>query len=103
MTAAWIVTAALIVATVSIKAAGPAFLARHSLPARSKPVISLVAPAVLAALIISQTFNTKSTGVQLDARSVGLAAAALAIVARLPILVVVLLAALATALTRAFL
>jgi hypothetical protein len=62
----------------------------------------LVAPALLAALVIYETFGAHGPGIEFDARAVGLGAAVLAIAARAPMLAVVLIAAAATALVRAF-
>jgi hypothetical protein len=65
-------------------------------------VISLLAPAVLAALIVTQTIGGNHQYV-FDARLAGLAAAAIALRFRAPLLVVVILAACVTALVRALL
>ena len=63
-------------------------------------VVGLLAPALLAALVVTQVFATEQKLV-LDARAVGLATAAVALVLRAPILVVIIAAAAATALVRA--
>jgi hypothetical protein len=62
-------------------------------------VIGLLGPTLLAALVATQVFAGDRELV-VDARVVGIAAAGLAILARLPILVVVVAAATATALAR---
>jgi branched-subunit amino acid transport protein len=87
-------------ATIAFKAAGPLLVGGRELPGRVARVVSLLAPALLSALVAVQVFSGERELV-LDARAVGLAAAALALVARAPILVVVVAAAAATALTRA--
>jgi uncharacterized membrane protein len=62
---------------------------------RTQRVALLLPVALLAALIATQTF-----GEGVDAKAAGLAAAALAILARAPFLVVVAIAAATTALVR---
>jgi hypothetical protein len=64
-------------------------------------VISALLPVcLLSALVVVQTF-TKGQQLTFDARAVGLAAAAIALVLRAPFLVVVVVAAAAAAATRA--
>jgi branched chain amino acid efflux pump len=101
MSAVWIVVAALFVSTVALKAVGPATFGERRLSPRAAAVIGLVAPALLAALVLYETLTPGRTGVQVDARVAGLAAAAAAIALRRPMLVVVLAAAVTTALVRA--
>jgi predicted alpha/beta-hydrolase family hydrolase len=102
VTAVWITIVALCAGTAAIKAAGPLVVGGRRFSGRAANVIALVAPALLAALVAYETLVPKAgTGVALDARLAGLAAAALGLVLRLPILAVVALAALAAALTRA--
>ncbi len=97
----WIVVAAAGAATFCLKAVGPVLLGGRgrSLPPRVSSVITLLAPTVLAALVATQVFGGERELV-IDARLVGIGAAALAIVARLPILFVVAAAAAATAVAR---
>jgi hypothetical protein len=96
----WILVLAVGLATVGLKAAGPVVLGGRPLPAPVLGVVGLLAPALLAALIAT---NTLASGGQLvvDARLLGVGAAALAIVARAPVIVVVGVAAAVTALARA--
>ena len=63
---------------------------------------ALVAPALLAALVVYETFGAHGDGITLDARAAGLGAAIVAIVLRAPMLVVDPVAAAATAGVRAF-
>ncbi|MFT2018797.1 AzlD domain-containing protein [Streptomyces sp. 796.1] len=65
-----------------------------------KRLAALLPVALLAALIAQQTFSTGHT-LALDARTLGLAAAALALLLRAPFLVVVASAVAVTALVRA--
>jgi branched-subunit amino acid transport protein len=101
MTAVWTTIAALCAGTLAIKAAGPVALGGRRLPSRAASVIGLLAPAILAALVVFETFGGHGTGMRFDARIFGLAAAALALALRLPLVVVVVAAAAATALARA--
>lgn len=100
MTAAWIVVAAVGAATVAIKAAGPLLLGGRPLPPRVLGIVRLLAPALLAALVVTQTVVSADRLV-MDARLIGVAVAAGALVLRAPLLVVVVLAAASTALVRA--
>jgi branched chain amino acid efflux pump len=101
VSAAWVTIAALCVATAAMKAAGPAALRGRRPSRRAMAVIALVAPAVLASLVLYQTLGDTPSGITVDARLAGLAVATLAIAVRAPMLVVVAAAALATALARA--
>jgi hypothetical protein len=101
VTTAWIVVAVLFVGTAIMRAAGPVAFGGHSLSGRGAAVVGLVAPALLGALVVYETVNAGGgQGIELDARLAGLAAAGLALVLRLPLIAVVLVAAVATALTR---
>jgi predicted alpha/beta-hydrolase family hydrolase len=101
MTTVWIVVGALFFGTAAMKAVGPVAFGGRSLSGRSAAVVGLVAPAILGALVVYETFSAGGPGLQFDARIVGLAGAALALALRLPLIAVVLVAALATALARA--
>jgi hypothetical protein len=65
-------------------------------------VIVLIAPSLLAALVVYETVHTGTHGLSFDARTVGVAAAAVALALRLPLIVVIALAAAAAATARAF-
>ena len=100
MTTAWIVVAVLCVGTAIMRAVGPVAFGGRSLSGRGAAVVGLVAPALLGALVVYETVSTGGQGIELDARLVGLGAAALALVVRVPMIAVVLVAAVATALAR---
>ena len=100
MTTVWIVVAVLCVGTAIMRVAGPVAFGGRSLSGRGAAVVGLVAPALLGALVVYETVRTGAQGIELDARLVGLAAAVLALVLRLPMIAVVLVAAVATALAR---
>ena len=101
MTAVWTTVALLFVGTFSAKAIGPAALGGRNLSARASGVIALLAPALLAALVAYETLGADGQGIALDERVAGLAAAAGAIALRLPMLAIVAIAAVTTALLRA--
>ena len=99
MNDAWVVVAAVGAGTIVIKAAGPVLLGGRPLPERVQSVVALLAPALLAALVATTTFGTGQQLV-LDARIIGVGAAAVALLLRAPVLLVVLVAAAAAALAR---
>jgi uncharacterized membrane protein len=102
MTAVWITIAALTVGTIATKAAGALVLGSHPPGERTLAMTGLVAPALLAALVVYETLGAHGGGITIDARAAGLGAAVLAIALRAPMLAVVLIAAAATAAVRAF-
>ncbi len=99
--AVWASIGGLCLATALIKAFGPLIFGGRSLPPLLERVIPLLAPALLAALVITETFATDHRSLVVDARAGGVAVAGVAIVRRAPLPVVVLLAAGATAALRA--
>jgi len=101
MTTAWIVVAALLAGTVVLKAFGPVTLGGRRLSGRTAAVVGLVAPALLAALVVYEAIGGDGPGVAIDARLAGVAVAAGAIALRRPMLVAVVAAAATTALVRA--
>ena len=100
MTTIWIVVAVVGAATIAIKAVGPVVLGGRKLPPRLGGVVALLAPALLAALVVTQAVAGDRRYV-FDARLVGLAAAAVSIRLRAPLLVTLVVAAATTALVRA--
>jgi Branched-chain amino acid transport protein (AzlD) len=98
---AWLTVAVLCVGTLLIKAAGPIAMGGQRPTGRLGDVIALVAPALLAALVVYETLSAGSHSLKVDARVLGLAAAAASIYLKLPITVVVIAAAGTTALARA--
>ncbi len=101
MTTLWVTIVAVAVASAAIKAAGPVLVGGRELPPRAVSVIALLAPALLAALVVTETFGADRQLV-VDERAAGVAVAAVALALRAPVLVAVLLAAVTTALVRAF-
>ena len=100
MNEVWLTVAICGVATIGLKAIGPAVLGGRPLPPRAGRVVELMAPALLAALIATNTFASGRELV-IDARLAGVSAAAVAIALRAPVLLVVVIAAAVTALLRA--
>ena len=99
MSYAWLVVIAVGIGTIAIKASGPVLLGGRPLPDRLSGVVALLAPALLAALVATNTFATDQRLV-LDVRAIGVAAAAVAIVLRAPVLLVVIVAAASAAVAR---
>ena len=97
----WLTIAVLSVCTIAIKAAGPLALGGRALPEHLTAVTRLVAPALLASLVVYETFSAEGGGFTIDARVVGLAAAGATLAVRLPMVAAVAAAAVATALARA--
>lgn len=101
MTAVWITIAGLCVATVIIKGFGPVVFGGRDLPGLLARAIPLLAPALLAALVVTETLGGTGRSLVIDARVGGLAVAGFTIWRRWPLAVVVLCAAGTTALLRA--
>lgn len=99
MSPAWTIVMVVGAATVALKAAGPLLLGGHQLPAGVLGATRLLAPALLAALVITQAVAGPD-GLTMDVRSLGLSAALIALLLRAPMLVVIVAAAATTALTR---
>jgi branched chain amino acid efflux pump len=99
VTAVWVVIATLALATAGLKVAGPLALGGRPLRPGAMNVVQLLASALLAALVVVETFG-KGHSLTLDARVLGAAFAALAVWRRAPMIVVVLGAAAVTALAR---
>jgi hypothetical protein len=97
---AWLLIAIVGACTIALKALGPLVIGGRALPRPVLGVVALLAPTLLAALIVTQAF-ADGRHLVLDARAAGLAAALVAVALRAPVLVVVLLAAATAALVRA--
>jgi branched-subunit amino acid transport protein len=100
MTAVWVTIAGLVVVTVVIKAAGPVLVGGRELPRGAYAVIGLLAPALLTALILTDTFAS-GQHLTVDARAAGLGCAGVAVALRAPLVVTVLVAAVGAAGVRA--
>jgi branched-subunit amino acid transport protein len=102
MTTVWITVALLTIGTFASKAVGTIVLGSHEPGQRTMAMTALVGPALLTALVVYETFGAHGGGLTLDARAAGLGAAILALLARAPMIVVILIAAAVTAGVRAF-
>ena len=101
MTTLWVAIVSVALASAAIKAAGPVLVGGRELPPRATAVVALLAPALLAALVVTETFG-EDRHLVLDERAMGVAVAAIALALRVPVLLAVVLAAATTALVRAF-
>ena len=101
MSAAWITIIVLTVGTALIRASGPVLLGGRELPASVRDVVALLAPALLAALVVVETVGAPEGGaLDFDARVAGVAAAGAVLAVRGSMLLAVVVAAVVTALLR---
>jgi hypothetical protein len=96
----WIAIFATAAACFALKLAGWSLPARLLGGERLQRAAALLPLALLAALVVVQTF-TDGRSLVVDARAAGLAAAGVAVLRRAPFIVVVVVAAAAAALARA--
>jgi branched-subunit amino acid transport protein len=99
VTDVWLIVAVVGIVTMLFKAAGPVFLGRSALPPRIQSVVELLAPVMLTALVVTQTVGGDEE-LQVDARVPGVAAAAVAIWLRAPVIVAMVIAGVVTAVAR---
>lgn len=95
----WLVIAVVGAVTIAFKASGPVLLGRRRLPERVSGVVEVLAPAMLAALVVTQTVGAERELV-LDERLAGVLVGALAVLLRAPLVVVMVAAAATAALIR---
>ena len=96
----WVVVLLVGAGTVMLKAVGPVLLAGRELPRTLSSLLFLLAPALLGALVVTQAVGGDRE-IVLDERLFGIGAAIVAILLRLPLLAVVVIAAAVTAGVRA--
>lgn len=96
----WLLIGGCAAVTVAIKAAGPVALGGRELPPRAASVIALMAPALLAALVVTQALADGSK-LHVGADTAGVAAAGVAVWRGASVLPAVGLAVLVTAGLRA--
>ncbi len=99
MSDTWLAVVIVGAAAAAMKAAGPVALGGRDLPERVGPLVAALAPALLAALVVTNTFG-EGQALTVDARVAGVAAAAVCIALRAPLLAAVVAAAAVTALAR---
>jgi branched-subunit amino acid transport protein len=92
----WVVIAVVGAVTMAFKASGPVLLGRRQLPPRVTAVVDVLAPAMLAALVATQTVGGDRE-IVVDERVLGVAAGAVAVALRAPLLVVMTVAAVVAA------
>ena len=97
----WLVIAVVGAVTIAFKASGPVLLGKRELPARVASVVEVLAPAMLAALVVTQTVGGDRE-VVIDERLAGVVAGGIAVWLRAPLLVVMVVAAVTAALIRLF-
>ena len=97
----WLVIAVVGGMTIAFKAAGPVLLGTRELPPRVASVVDVLAPAMLAALVVTQTVGGDGE-IVIDARLAGVVAGGVAVWLRAPLLVVMVVAAVTAALIRLF-
>ena len=97
----WLVIGVVGAVTIAFKASGPVLLGRRELPPRALTLVEVLAPAMLAALVVTQTVGAERA-IVLDERIAGVAAAAVAIRLRAPLVVVMIVAAAVAATIRLF-
>ncbi|MDQ3157616.1 MAG: AzlD domain-containing protein [Actinomycetota bacterium] len=95
----WWTIAGCTVVTALIKAAGPVALGGREVPPRLIGVITLMAPALMAALVLTSTFAVEDRW-HVDAHTVGVAVGGIILVRRGPLMLAVTAAVGVTALLR---
>lgn len=99
MSPEWAAILAIGAGTFLLKAVGPVGVSGRQLPPRATQLLELVAPAILAALVVTETFAS-GRSLAFDARLAGVGAGIVAVALRAPLWLVVLAGAVATALVR---
>jgi len=99
MSDTWLVVLLVGAFTISFKAAGPLLLGGQELPQQLASAFELLAPSVLAALVVTQAF-AEDGEIVVDEKLVGVGVAVVAVRLRAPLIAVMVLAAVSTALVR---
>jgi branched-subunit amino acid transport protein len=97
----WVVIAVVGAVTIAFKASGPVLLGQRALPPRVLALVEVLAPAMLAALVVTQTVGGDRELV-LDERLAGVAAGGLAVWLRAPLVAVMIVAGATAAVIRLF-
>ena len=95
----WTLVLLLAAAAYSFKVLGLIVIGRRQLPATLERCLALIPAALIAALIVNDTF-AEGKDLVIDARAAGVAAAALAAWRRAPLIVVIVVGAAVTAAIR---
>lgn len=96
----WLIIAGAALVTATLKSAGPLALGGREVPAPMRRVIALTAPAILAALIVTNAL-ADGTRISVGADTAGVAASALVMLRTRSVPAAVLVAAAVTAALRA--
>lgn len=99
MSDVWLAVIIVGLASIAIKSAGPVAVGGRQLPQSMMLLVSALAPALLAAFVVTNTFAS-GRSVVLDERALGLAAASVCVAIRAPLLVSIVAAAAVTAIAR---
>ena len=99
MSAGWAAVLVVGAGTFALKAVGPVVVGDRRLPRRVASLLEMAAPAILAGLVVTESFASKHALV-VDARLAGLAAGLASVALRAPIWVAVIAGAVVTALVR---
>lgn len=97
----WLVIGVVGAVTMAFKGAGPVVLGRRELPPRALALVEVLAPAMLAALVVTQAVGG-DRAIVVDERLAGVAVAGVAIWLRAPLLLVIAVAGGTAALIRLF-
>lgn len=97
----WVVIGVVGAVTMAFKASGPVLLGGRELPPRVTAVVEVLAPAMLAALVVTQTVGGDGA-IELDERLAGVVAGGVAVWLRAPLVAVMIIAAATAALIRLF-
>lgn len=97
----WALVIVLALGAYAFKVTGLVFLGGRSLPPILERCLALIPAAVISALVVKDTL-TAGQDIVFDARAAGIAAAAFAAWRRWPLIVVIVLGAVVTALVRRF-
>lgn len=95
----WLAVVIVGAAAMAMKAIGPVAVGGRQLPERAMLLVSALAPALLAAFVVTSTF-TSGKSLVLDERALGLGAAGICIAFRAPLVVSIFAAAAVAALAR---
>lgn len=100
--AVWTTIGLLALATVVIRGTGPFLLGRRDLPERTRPAVALLPTALMTGLVVvAVVVPGPDGGIDVDpGQLAGLAVGSVAIALRAPLLVVMVLAVVTTALVR---
>ena len=97
----WLVIGIVGAVTIAFKASGPVLLGRRELPPRALALVEVLAPAMLAALVVTQAVGGDRE-IVIDERLAGVVSGGVAIWLRAPLIVVMVVAGATAALIRLF-